>query len=164
MVLLTIADLSEIYFKENFVIPINFFFASNLILIFLVSQKIKRARIDFFSSKSLSTIFISLLIMYTIVIYLNSILYYIIALAISLATTFFFAMIYYNKSAKQSSFWLLGGVTLIILSYAFSRINVFVIPYKYYSLIDSATYGLGLFCICKAVLFEEKEYLGVKEI
>lgn len=159
MALLTIADLSEIYLKENFIVPVSFFFASTLILIFLISQKMKRASLNFITQKGLFATLLGLVVMYAIIMSLNNVLYYIIGLAISLIITSYFAFIYYNKSAKQSSFWLLSGTILIILSFAFARINVFVIPYKYYSLIDSATYGLGLFFICKAILTEEKEHI-----
>lgn len=159
MALLTIADLSEIYFSGNFVIAISFFFASSIILIFLISEKMKRANLDSFISKNALNFCLSLLIMFGVFMYLNKISYYIIGLATSLLTTFCFAFIYYSKSAKRSSFWLLGGITLLIISFSFGRIDGFVIPYKYYSLIDTATYALGLFCICNAVLFEEKEFL-----
>lgn len=159
MILLTIGDLSEIYFIENFVIALSFFFASSLVLIFLISQKMKRANLDLFISKNAIKICLGLLITFGIIMSVNKMLFYIIALAASLLTTFYFAFIYYSKSTKKSSFWLLGGITLIIFSFAFARINDFLIAYKYYSLIDTATYALGLFFICKAVLFEEKECL-----
>lgn len=164
MLLLIIADLSEIYFNENFVIAVSFFFASSLFLIFMISKKIKRAAIYFFSPKNTLKICLSLAIMYAVFIYLNKISYYIIGLAISLVITFLFAFIFYRKSAKKSSFWLLSGIALLIISFSFGRIDGFAISYKYFSLIDSAAYGLGLFFICKAVLFEEKECLEDQRI
>lgn len=164
MMLLTIGDLSEVYFAKNFIIALSLFYASNVIFIFLISQKMKRAALDSLISKNTFKICLSLLIMYAIIMYLNKTLYYIIGLAISLITTFCFAFIYYSKSAKQSSFWLLGGITLLIVSFLFGRIDGFIISYKYYSLIDTITYALGLFLICKAVLFEEKEYLEIKQL
>lgn len=163
MMLLTIGDLSEAYFTKNFVIALSLFFASSLILIFLISQKMKRAALDSFISKNTLKICLGLLIMYAIIMYLNKTLYYITGLAISLITTFYFAFIYYSKSVKKSSFWLLSGIALIIISFSFGRINGFLIPYKYYSLIDTATYALGLFLICKAVLFEEKEHIATQK-
>lgn len=161
--LIMMSDLYGIQ-ADNISIPISLFFISNIILTYLIISITKRNNKVLKAYKHLNLCTYIIIGIYIVFIYFDSTLMYVIGLALSLILLLYTSYIYYSKLVRTSSFLLLAGVGLLIITYIFTGLNQLVIPYKYFSLIDATAYAMALYFICRAVITSEKEFIENLEI
>lgn len=155
---LAIGDLLVLIQGEVFRYILAFSFVGNLGILYYMMQKLKSINIKTSVLKKLTLVIGLIICLFIFTAFFASFKIYLLNFSLLLVVLFYVSYLFYIKSVSQSSFLILAGVVLLMITYAFTGVNEFVVPYKYFSLIDAASYALALYLICTAVLSEDNKY------
>lgn len=156
-------DLSGIYggAYDNF--SLHSFFVGNIVLVYMINIKIQRYATTKTFFNNINKVSALLSFIYILFALFLSFKFEILGFALLLTLLLYISYCHYVQSVKKSSFLMLSGVISLIVCNIFTAINQFLLPYKYYSLLDGVTYAIALYLITKAIVVEDNDYLEITE-
>lgn len=154
-----------IFIKEDmdsFMFGINFFFAINILLSLMITNKI-----GLLHPKDIFKIFLPVLILFLILVYVvfastGLIKVLISTFALTVAILFSAALKYYLNSKQDSAKWILTGISSLILCYIFAALIRLVKPNIIFSFLEASCYCFYVFCLTKFAIIEDTYYLNKK--
>lgn len=158
MLFFATSDLLGISLDHGYRMVLVLFYIANIGIKVSIIIQLKRIGIKKDFLKKIYLIFTFITIFFVAMAFFGRFKFYILSFGFSLVLLLYLAYYYYTKVVKQPSFLMLAGVSLLVVCFILTAINQFLLPYKYYSLLDGITYAIALYLITKAIVVEDNNY------
>lgn len=161
---LATADLAGISGGEVFRWVLSLFYIGNLLITYYIINRLRENKVKKTFFKTITIVLLLVTCSFVISVFFTSYKVVILNFTFPLIILLYVSYLFYAKAVTRSSFLMVIGVVSLVVCYAFSAINQFLQPYKYFSLLDGVTYALALYLITKAIVDDDKEFVENLEI
>lgn len=161
---LSLGDLGGINGGEVFRWVLSLFYIGNLLITYYIINRLRENKVKKTFFKTITIVLLLVTCSFVISVFFTNYKVVILNFTFPLIILLYVSYLFYAKAVTRSSFLMVIGVVSLVVCYAFSAINQFLQPYKYFSLLDGITYALALYLITKAILIDDNEFVENLEI